>query len=132
MLFEELFSQLSQIMMQLENTLDTQGIPMSKNTIVVVMSEMGRTPAYNITGGRDHWPFTSYLMIGDGIHGGQVVGDYRDGFIGVGVDPYSLQPDLNRVGISAEEIGATLLMLGGVDSQSILPQVTPLYGILDL
>ena len=129
-MFDDLFSQLSQVMNLLETTQDAQGVPMSKNTVVVVMSEMGRTPAYNLTGGRDHWPFTSFLMVGEGIHGGQVVGGYRDGFVGIGVDPYSLQLDYDRVGISAEEFGATLFMLAGLESQSILPHVTPLQGIV--
>ena len=129
-LFNRLFSDLSQIMRLLNETQGPDGESLSNDTILVVMSEMGRTPAYNFTGGRDHWPFTSFLLVGDDLNGGQVVGGYREGFTGVGVDPYSLTLNPERAGISAEEVGATLLTLGGVDAQRMLPHVTPLYGVL--
>jgi hypothetical protein len=44
-------------------------------TLVVVMSEMGRTPAINPSGGRDHWTFCySVLFAGAGVKGGAVCG----------------------------------------------------------
>src|SRR5713226_4885152 len=44
-------------------------------TLVVVMSEMGRTPRINANGGRDHWTFCySVLLSGAGIRGGTVYG----------------------------------------------------------
>jgi hypothetical protein len=44
-------------------------------TLVVVMSEMGRTPRVNGNGGRDHWTFCySALFAGAGVRGGSVYG----------------------------------------------------------
>jgi len=44
-------------------------------TLVVVMSEMGRTPKINGNGGRDHWTYCySVLFAGAGIRGGTVYG----------------------------------------------------------
>jgi hypothetical protein len=44
-------------------------------TLVVVMSEMGRTPRVNGNAGRDHWTFCySALLAGAGIRGGTVHG----------------------------------------------------------
>lgn len=44
-------------------------------TLVVVMSEMGRTPRINGNGGRDHWTFCySVMFAGAGIRGGTVCG----------------------------------------------------------
>jgi hypothetical protein len=44
-------------------------------TLVVVMSEMGRTPRVNGNAGRDHWTFCySVLLAGAGIRGGSVYG----------------------------------------------------------
>jgi hypothetical protein len=44
-------------------------------TLVVVMSEMGRTPQLNPAGGRDHWTFCySVLFAGAGVRGGTVCG----------------------------------------------------------
>ncbi len=45
-------------------------------TLVVVMSEMGRTPRINGNGGRDHWTHCySVLFAGAGIRGGTVFGE---------------------------------------------------------
>ena len=48
---------------------------MLDETLVLVMTDFGRTPKINSTGGRDHWPNCfSVLMAGGGVKGGQVVG----------------------------------------------------------
>jgi hypothetical protein len=48
---------------------------MLDETLVLVMTDFGRTPKINSTGGRDHWPNCfSVAMIGAGVHGGQVIG----------------------------------------------------------
>ncbi len=45
-------------------------------TLVVVMSEMGRTPRVNANGGRDHWTFCYGMMFaGAGIRGGTAYGE---------------------------------------------------------
>jgi hypothetical protein len=45
-------------------------------TLVVVMSEMGRTPRVNGNGGRDHWTFCySMWLAGAGIRGGTLYGE---------------------------------------------------------
>ena len=44
-------------------------------TLVVVLSEFGRTPRINDGGGRDHWARVfSCMMAGGGIKGGSIVG----------------------------------------------------------
>ena len=53
--------------------LDARGL--LDETLVVVMSEMGRTPRINGRASRDHWTFCySVLMAGGGIRGGNVYG----------------------------------------------------------
>ena len=42
--------------------------------IVIIQSEMGRTPWYNQTGGKDHWSVTSMMAMGAGITGNRVIG----------------------------------------------------------
>ena len=57
----------------LMHDLDEQGL--LDETLVVVMSEMGRTPRINANGGRDHWTFCySVLFAGAGVRGGTVYG----------------------------------------------------------
>jgi hypothetical protein len=49
---------------------------MLDETLVVVMTDFGRTPKINSTGGRDHWPNCfSVAMAGGGVTGGQVIGE---------------------------------------------------------
>jgi hypothetical protein len=44
-------------------------------TLVVIMSEMGRTPRINANGGRDHWTYCySVMLAGAGIRGGTIYG----------------------------------------------------------
>ena len=129
-LYETLFSGLIHLTQALDRTLGPDGVPLSETTMVVVLSEMGRTPQFNVTGGRDHWPFTSALLMGEGIYGGQIIGSYREGFTGLGVDPHSLRLDEQKIGISAEQLGATLLTLGGIESAEIFPHVDPLFGLI--
>jgi hypothetical protein len=46
------------------------------STLVVWMSDFGRTPKINGNAGRDHWPQCySMVLAGGGIRGGQVVGE---------------------------------------------------------
>lgn len=49
---------------------------MLDETLVLVMTDFGRTPKINTTGGRDHWPNCfSVAMAGGGVKGGQVIGE---------------------------------------------------------
>ncbi|HHH11046.1 MAG TPA: DUF1501 domain-containing protein, partial [Sorangium sp.] len=128
--YQSLFTDLDVIMDALAKTPSKSGAMLSEDTVVVVVSEMGRTPAYNGTGGRDHWPFTSALIIGPGITGGRSVGGYTDLYAGVGVNPATGELDSARPGIDARAFGATLLALGDVDPGEYLLNPEVLTGVL--
>jgi hypothetical protein len=54
---------------------DLQQRGLLDETLVVIMSEMGRTPKINGNGGRDHWTYCyGTLFAGGGIRGGTVCG----------------------------------------------------------
>ncbi len=54
---------------------DLQQTGMLEKTLVLMLSEFGRTPRINDNAGRDHWPGVfSCFMAGGGIKGGQVIG----------------------------------------------------------
>ena len=62
-----------QTMSALMSDLQTRGL--LDETLVVVTSEMGRTPRINANAGRDHWTFCyGSLLAGAGIQGGTVYG----------------------------------------------------------
>ena len=43
--------------------------------VVIIQSEMGRTPWYNGNDGKDHWSITSMMAMGPGIQGNRVIGE---------------------------------------------------------
>jgi uncharacterized protein (DUF1501 family) len=55
---------------------------MLEKTLVIMLSEFGRTPRINQDAGRDHWASVfSCFLAGGGIRGGQVIGSSdKDGF----------------------------------------------------
>jgi hypothetical protein len=129
-LFQALFTDLDAILELLAATPSPDGDMLADDTVVVVLSEMGRTPAYNGTMGRDHWPFTSALVIGDGVTGGRTIGGFTDLYAGIGVDPASGELDESRAGIDAKALGATLLALGDVDPAEHMTSPEIITGVL--
>ncbi|MEO1997767.1 MAG: DUF1501 domain-containing protein, partial [Planctomycetaceae bacterium] len=85
-----------------------------KKTLIVMLSEFGRTPKVNPNAGRDHYPAVfSCLLAGGGIHGGTVVGSSdQDGF----------QPNDRPVQVS--DLHATICHALGIDSNKEV--MTPL------
>ena len=74
-------------------------------TLVVILSEFGRTPRINQNGGRDHWAkvFTCF-MAGGGVNGGTVIGSS---------DKDGAMPDENPVQVS--DLHASILHAIGID-----------------
>ena len=83
-------------------------------TVVVVLSEMGRTPHLNAGRGKDHWSHTSVMLCGGGVSGGRVIGGYSDVYTGQPVDPATGAVTDSGIQLSPETLGASLLHLGGV------------------
>lgn len=129
-LFESLFGGLAQLMTLLEQTPGDTGGSLADQTVVVVMSEMARTPQLNATLGKDHWPYTSMMLLGPGLAGDRVIGAYDDNFSGATVDLASgdLVDDASIV--SAEAVGAALLELADIDPGDYVTGTQPLRGIL--
>jgi hypothetical protein len=65
--------QFDQTVSGLMEDLDTRGL--LDETLIVVLSEMGRTPRVNGNGGRDHWTHCfSVFLAGAGLRGGSICG----------------------------------------------------------
>ena len=58
--------------------------------VVIMQSEMGRTPEYNKGNGKDHWSIGSAMFLGAGIRGNRVVGATDDGQFLRPLDPRTL------------------------------------------
>ncbi len=101
---------------------------LAEETVIVAVSEMSRTPRRNADNGRDHWPWTSALLVGPGLAGGRALGGYDRNHAGVGVDPVSGALDAAREATSPAQLAATLLTLAGCADEG--PGVAPLLGAL--
>lgn len=83
-------------------------------TLVVVMSEMGRTPRINPNAGRDHWTMCyAALLAGAGIRGGTVYGESDSQAAYVKTDP-----------VSTSDLCATIYHCLGIDPEFRVPDPT--------
>lgn len=130
LLFEELFVGLDTLVAALAAAPGESAPSLLDETTVVVWSEMGRTPQLNGTAGKDHWPYTSCMLVGAGVAGGRAYGGFDDNFSGQPVDPASGEVDEGGVPLSTEVVGATILALAGLDPGEELPGVPVLEGVL--
>ncbi len=91
--------------------LDLEQRGMLDETLVVWMSEHGRTPKFNKNAGRDHWSRVySIAMAGGGVGKGNVVGESdRHG------------GDVRSNPVSPKDILATILHLLGINAQTTIP-----------
>ena len=114
-LFETLFDALNQIMADLASTPGDSAETLLEETTVVVLSEMGRTPELNTSAGKDHWTWTSAMLIGSGVAGGRMVGKWKEDLSGEPVDLTSGEASASGVTLLPGHIGATLLALADID-----------------
>ena len=93
--------------------------------VIVLQSEMGRTPWYNESGGKDHWSVTSMMLLGAGIQGDRVVGmtsvDPDSGFdqSPAELNPRTLQIDRGGIRVRPEHIHEALRAHLGVDDHPL-------------
>ena len=124
--FQSLFDALKELIDQLKAKDGREtGNKMIDETTVAVISEMGRTPQVNGQNGKDHWGYTSALLIGSGVQGGTVYGGTDDSMIAAPVDFSTGALDDNGVIVETEHFVAGLLELLGVDSSLHFDDVTP-------
>jgi uncharacterized protein (DUF1501 family) len=129
-LWEDLFQGLATLMALLDDAPGSQGGSLSDETLVLVLSEMGRTPQLNATMGKDHWPFTSMLLIGAGFTSNRVIGGFDSGYMGRNVSPSDGQLSDDGQILSAEAMGATVLQILGIDPAEYVSGADPIEGII--
>jgi hypothetical protein len=96
-------------------------------TTILVASEMGRSPLLNALGGKDHWPYTSAMLLGAGVRGGQVFGASDANLIGEKIDFATGEPSANGAVLDIANLHAGLLAAFDIDPAQHLPDVA-LFG----
>jgi uncharacterized protein (DUF1501 family) len=109
--------------------LDARGL--LDSTLVVFLTEFGRTPVINKQGGRDHWGKAgSIFFAGGGVKGGQVIG---------ATDSTAALP--RGLAYSPADVAATVYQALGIDLDTelrdrqdrpyaLLPEGRPIPGVL--
>jgi uncharacterized protein (DUF1501 family) len=83
--------------------------------VIIVQSEMGRTPNYNNGNGKDHWSIGSIMFLGRGIKGNRVLGATDDRQFHVPLNPQTLATDRqNGIRVRPEHIHTALRELAGI------------------
>jgi uncharacterized protein (DUF1501 family) len=121
--FEELFRSVTALVSGLE----TRGL--LDDTVVLVFSEMGRTPKLNPALGKDHWPVTSCLALGGGIAGGRVLGATDGALSAESVDFATGAPSPSGKQLQSSNLIAGILARVGVDPAPHLPGSEPLHAL---
>lgn len=125
-----LFDGLDALMEALDQEPGAGGGSLADETTVVVLSEMGRTPGLNAEEGKDHWPYTSAMLLGSGFQGDRSVGGYDDSFYGLPIDPISGDSSAGGEDFTCDRLGATLLAIADVDPAEHLPNTSPIAAVL--
>lgn len=83
--------------------------------VIVVQSEMGRTPTYNKGNGKDHWSIGSIMFLGRGIHGNRVLGATDEKQFHVPLNPQRLICDRDQgIRVRPEHIHTALREFAGI------------------
>src|SRR5208337_228202 len=83
--------------------------------VVIVQSEMGRTPTYNNGNGKDHWSIGSIMFLGRGIKGNRVIGATDEKQFQVPLDPQTLACDRQKgIRVRPEHIHTALREFAGI------------------
>ncbi len=91
--------------------------------VIIIQSEMGRTPKYNNNNGKDHWSIGSVMFMGRGIQGNRVIGATDEKQFLVPIDPKSLSTDKkNGIRVRPEHIHAALRNLAEIDTHDFSKQ----------
>ncbi|MEQ1501503.1 MAG: DUF1501 domain-containing protein [Myxococcota bacterium] len=112
----------------LADGLDERGL--LDDTLVMVVSEMTRSPMRNAFDGKDHWPHTNALFFGGGIVGDRVLGGTNGIQESLPIDLATGERWDGGTLLRHDQLIAGTLAGLGVDPARWLPGVTPWGGLL--
>lgn len=121
--FTGLFEGLTTLADLLESTPGQKESRLSDETVVVVVSEMARTPLLNGSNGKDHWAYSSALLFGPGIASNRVIGAFDENFNGAPVDFRSGDVTDRGETLGSNNFCAAVLNIAGIDHRSLMPGV---------
>jgi hypothetical protein len=92
-----------------------EALNIREKMVVVIQSEMGRTPTYNKGNGKDHWSIGSAMFLGPGIRGDRVIGATDEKQFQVPLHPQTLALDKEKgIRVRPEHVHLALRELAGI------------------
>ena len=87
--------------------------------VVIIQSEMGRTPNYNNGNGKDHWSIGSIMFLGPGVSGNRIIGATDEKQQLIPIHPESLAIDsVSGIRVRPEHIHLALREFAGVQNHA--------------
>lgn len=88
--------------------------------VVIIQSEMGRTPNYNNGNGKDHWSISSIMFLGPGIVGNRLIGATDEKQQLVPIDPHTLKLDpVGGIRVRPEHIHQSLREFASIENHPL-------------
>ena len=88
--------------------------------VVIIQSEMGRTPNYNNGNGKDHWSISSIMFLGPGIVGNRLIGATDEKQQLVPIDPQTLKIDpVGGIRVRPEHIHQSLREFASIENHPL-------------
>ena len=96
-----------------------EDLKIREKLVLVLQSEMGRTPNYNKGDGKDHWSIGSVMFLGPGVKGNRVIGGTDEGQFAIPIDPKTLEQNKDQgMRVRPEHIHIALRELAGIEKHS--------------
>ena len=91
--------------------------------VVIIQSEMGRTPNYNNGNGKDHWSIGSIMFLGKGIGGNRVIGATDEEQRLIPINARTLSIDKKEgIRVRPEHIHLALREFAGIENHAFSKQ----------
>ena len=88
--------------------------------IMHITSDVGRTPKYNASNGKDHWRYSSSIfMQKNAVWGNRVVGASDEGHFGLKINPSTLEIDESGVSLEAGHVIQAFRKLAGIETSAL-------------
>lgn len=101
----------------------SEELNLREKIVMVIQSEMGRTPTYNNGDGKDHWSIGSIMFLGHGIQGDRTIGSTDEGQMPVPIDPKTLSSKpKDGLRVRPEHIQIALRELAGISDHALSKQ----------
>jgi hypothetical protein len=106
--FNSLFASLNRLMSSLDSS------SLKEDLVIIVSSELGRTPYKNSNNGKDHWPYSSALIWSPELGTSKTIGSTDDELRGNAIDLLTNQSDTDGSYIEFQNILAAIALKANV------------------